>query len=257
MEHAKQVIFADYGVNVSLEAKNKDLLKFGRNRDMETAVATLMTLPNNIDNETYVATNIITTIVSDSASDTESVVIEGHTVSGSDFTFVTQTPTLNGTTPVLLVTGGSDLARCSRIYNNGTSDLVGTISVCETDTYTGTPGVPDTPAGVHCQIFAGKNQTEKASVTLDSTEYWVVTKIYCDMLTKLSSFAEIILEIRKFGKVFRQVATISCSASHPGLLEFQPYLIVSPNSDIRLRGVSDSALGRDVSGGIHGALLKA
>ena len=252
MEHAKQIIFADYGVNVSLEAKNKDLLKFGRNQDVQQDIATIMTLPVNIDNETYVATNLITSIISTSAADGETVTIEGHTVASNVFTFVSQTKTLTGQTVATL---GTALGRVTRIYNSDTTELAGVISVCEDDTYSS--GVPVTPAGVHCQIRAGQQQSEKASTTLSSSDYWVVTSFYADMLTKSAAFAEVALEVRLAGKVFRRVASISCSDAHRGNFDFKPYLIVPANSDIRLRGVSDAVGGRDVSGGIEGSLLKA
>ena len=253
IEHAKRVIFADYGVNVSLEAKNKDLLKFGRNRDTETEIATLMTLPDTVDNETYVATNLITSIISTSAADGETVTIEGHTVASNVFTFVSQTKTLTGQTVATL---GTALGRVTRIYNSDVTTLAGTISVCEDDTYSS--GVPDTAAGVHCQIFAGEQQSEKASTTLSSADYWVITSFYADMLSKSSgAFAEVDLEVRLASKVFRPVASISCSDTHRGSFEFKPYIIVPPNADIRLRAISDSGTGRDVSGGIEGSLLKA
>ena len=252
MEHAKQNIFADFGENVSLIAKNKDLLKFGRNQDVETAIATLMTLPDGIDNETYVSTNIITSIISSSGSDTNTVQIEGHTISGTDLTFVVQSATLTGQTVATL---GTPLARCTRVFNTSGTDMVGVIAVTEDDTYTA--GVPDTDAKVHLLVRAGENQSEKASTSISSVDYWVITHMNCDMLTKAASFAEVDLEIRLASKTFRVIADISCSDSHAGSINFLPYLIVPPNSDVRLRAISDSASGRDVDGEIHGVLLKA
>lgn len=252
MEHAKQIILADYGDSVSLESKNKDLIKFGRNTDVEQDKATLMCLPNNIDNETYVSSNIITSIISTDASDTETVTVEGHTLSGGNFTFVTQTLSLTGQTVATLAT---PLARCTRIFNADVTEIAGTISVTENDTYTS--GVPDTSSKVHCQIRAGEQQSEKCATTLSSSDYWVITGFYADMMTKSSAFAEVDLEIRLYGKVFRPIAHISCSNAHRGEIQFTPYVIVPPNSDVRLRAVSDSATGRDVAGVIKGALLTA
>ena len=251
MEHAKQVIFGDYAVNVSLEAKNKDLLKFGRHEDVQTTSTTLMTLPTGIYNETYVSTNIITSIISTSAADGETVAIEGHTISGGAFTFVSQSKTLTGQTVATL---GTALARVTRVYNNDTTELAGVVSVCENDTYAA--GVPNTAAGVHLQIRAGEQQSEKAATTLSSADYWVVTSFYADMLEKTAASADVDLEIQLAGKVFRPVASISCSENHRGVFEFKPYLIIPPNSDIRLRARA-SAANKDISGGIEGSLLKA
>lgn len=251
MEHAKQNIFADYAVRVSLEAKNKDLLKFGRSNQVQTSSSTLAILPTGIYNETYVASNLINSIISTDAGDTESVVIEGHTISGSDLTFVIQTVALTGQTVVALPT---PLARVSRVANVSATDLAGVVSVTETDTYAA--GVPVTPALVHLQIRAGKNQSEKGATSISSTDYWVVTRFYADMLEKTAASAEVILEVRQAGGVFRQVAAVSVSENHRASFEFKPYLVVPSNSDIRLVSVA-SAAGKDISGGIIGSLLKA
>ena len=251
IEHAKQVILADDSVSVSLEAKNKDLLKFGRHLDVQTTLTTLMTLPTNIYNETYVAANSITSLISTSASDTTTVTIEGHTISGSDLTFVVQTATLTGQTVVTLSTA---LARATRIYANAAVDLIGVISVCEDDTYSS--GVPQIPAGVHLQIRAGTNQSDKASTSISSVDYWIVTAVYADMLNKTAAFGEVDLEVRLEGGVFRTIADMGVSDSHSGRIEFKPYLIIPPNSDVRLRAAVGSN-GKDVSGGIEGVLMKA
>lgn len=250
IEHAKQVILADYSDAVSIEAKNKDLLKFGRSEFVQTTPTTLMTLPSGIYNETFVSTNAITSIVSDSTSDTTTVIIEGHTISSGDLTFVSQIATLTGQTAVTLTT---PLARVTRCYASGSTDLVGTISICENDTYTA--GVPNTPAGVHLQIRAGQNQSEKASTSLSSTDYWIVTRLYGDILEKTAAIAEIALEIRRPGNVFRKVTDFSVSTSGGSMRKYCPYIIIPPNSDIRLRAIA-SAANKIVSGGIGGVLAK-
>jgi hypothetical protein len=251
IQQAKRIILADYGDSVTLEAKNKNLLKFGRSQQVQTVSTSLMTLPSGTYNETYVASNLITSIISTSGSDTESVTVEGHTVSGGDFTFSTQTLNLTGQTVATLAT---PLARVTRAYNADSTELVGTVSVTEDDTYTS--GVPDTDSLVHLQIRAGEQQSEKASTTISSIDYWVVTSFYADMLEKTAASADVDLEIRLSGGVFRPVADISCSENHRGQFAFSPYLIVPPNADIRLRARA-SANGKDVSGGIEGVLLKA
>jgi len=251
IQQAVRNIHSDYGVRVSLEAKCKDLFKFGRNLSVTTAPATLMTLPDGVDHETYVSTNIITHIVSDNAGDTEPVVIEGHTIANGEFTFVVQTVTLTGQTAVALTT---PLARVSRAYANGSTDLVGAIYVHQSDTVTA--GVPQTDTQVHLMIRAGSNQSEKCSTTLSSTDYWVVTSFYGDVFSKQSgTFGQVDLGIRLAGKVFRQIADLSISDAHRGIHEFHPYLVIPANSDIRLTAISDSVTGRDLSGSIEGTLL--
>lgn len=250
LEHASRVIYAKYGVNVKTDNKNKDVLKFGRNHLVRTSSATVMTLPAGILNETYVSTNAITSVVSTSGSDTETITVEGHTVDGGgDFSFVSQTVTLTGQTAATL---GTALARCSRAYNSDTTELVGTISITQNDTYSS--GVPDTAAGVHCQILAPHQNSHKASTTVSSTDYLVVTEVYGDCLKKQATSADITLEVRLKGGVFLEKVTVSCSNNHAATRKFKPYIVVPPSSDIRLVSLADGA-GTDIVGGIEGVLM--
>jgi len=252
MEHAKQIILAEDGVSVSMEAKNKDILKFGRNKLVNTTKSTIMTLPIGIDNETYLSSDLITTVSSSSASDTHSVTIEGHTSpDGLVFTFVIQTITLTGQTQVTLAT---PLCRVSRLVNNSAVNSVGDIYVYETDT--ATAGVPATGSKVHLIVEAGLNNSEKAATTISSVDYWVITGFYGDCLEKTAAFGILHLEVRESGGVFVNKVDITTSTSVRGVHTFKPYLIVKPNSDIRLRASTNTA-GKDISGGIQGALLKA
>tara|TARA_R110000803_G_scaffold63443_1_gene124112 strand:- start:8200 stop:9273 length:1074 start_codon:yes stop_codon:yes gene_type:complete len=253
IEHAKRIIFADDGVSVTLEAKNKDLLKFGRNKLCNTSKSTLMTLPVGTDNEVLVATNIINSIISDDAGDTETVTVEGHTTADGGLTFasVTQQATLTGLTVKALTT---PLARVSRVVNNSSTDLTGNIYVTETDTYT--LGVPDTDNLVHLIVEAGLNNSEKGATTLANGDYWILQGFYSDCLEKTATFGTVHLEVRESGKTFINRIDISASRNHNAQHKFKPYVIVKPNSDIRLR-VSAGAAGKDFSGGIEGVLMKA
>ena len=251
IKHAKNIIFADDGVNVTLEAKNKDLLKFGRNKLVGVVKTTLMTLPTGTDNEVLPTTNAINSIISNNAGDTETVRVEGHTTAdgGLTFVFVAQNAILTGQTVVALTT---PLARVSRVVNVSATDLTGRVYVTETDTYTA--GVPDTNSKVHLIVEAGLNNSEKAATTLSSSDYWVVTGFYGDCLEKSANFGILHLEIRESGKTFSNKIDISATTNSRGNHEFKPYLIVKPNSDIRLRVTSGTA-NKDFSGGIQGALL--
>lgn len=251
VEHAIEIIKADDGVDVSLEAKNKDLLKFGRNKLVGVSKTTLMTLPTGTDNEVLLTANDINSIISNNAGDTETVRVEGHTTSdgGLTFVFVAQNAILNGQTVVPLAT---PLARVSRVVNVSATDLTGRVYVTETDTYTA--GVPDTDSKVHLIVEAGLNNSEKAATTLSNADYWVVTGFYGDCLEKTSNFGILHLEVRESGKTFSNKIDISATTNSRGNHEFKPYLIVKPNSDIRLRVTSGTA-SKDFSGGIQGALL--
>jgi hypothetical protein len=208
-----------------------------------------MTLPVGIDNETYVGTNIITHFSSSSASDTEIIKVEGHTVDGSgNFTFAVQTVTLVGQTKTALTT---PLARVTRVVNTGSTDLIGNIYIYQDDTVSA--GVPTTGAKVHLIVEAGLNNSEKASTTISSNDYWILTSFYGDCLEKTAAFGILHLEIREKGGVFVNKVDISCSTNARGVHEFKPYLVVPKNSDVRLR-CSASATNKDFSGGIQGLL---
>ena len=151
---AEHYILSTYGDNVSIHDKEKFLYKFGANPSVGTTRATLWYTGQDQANETYVAdnTNSIDTISSSSASDTEVVTIEGHTMSGGDKTFVVQTATLNGQNKVTL---GTALNRCTRVYHAGqsTTDLVGEIYVYEDTTITS--GKPTDTTKIHITVPAG------------------------------------------------------------------------------------------------------
>ena len=250
LQHAIANIKADYGDTVSAEAKNKDLLKFGRNQLIQTTKTTLMTLPTGIYNEVYLNSNSIDTMSSSLTTANALLQVEGHTVSGGVFTFVTQAATLNGRNKVTLTT---PLARCTKAYNNGSVDTSGTVYFYENTAIVA--GVPTDGNKVHLMIVAGLNNSEKASTTISNTDYYVVTEFYCDCLEKVATFGIVHLEVRLQGKVFRNVIDISANDTKDGRHEFHPYLVVPKNSDIRLR-VTASSNNKDFSGGFEGVLLK-
>lgn len=154
IKHAINLIYSTYGDRVSVDAKRKDLVKFGRNPAADTSAQTVW---NQGGNETYVSTNAIDSISSSSTSDTGTVSIEGHTISGSDLTFVVQSKTLTGQTKATLDT---PLARCTRVYNTGTADFVGDIvpsnhdvrMICTADT--GSTDVSASISGILAKVIS-------------------------------------------------------------------------------------------------------
>lgn len=243
-------IKANYGDDVSVGKKNKNLLKFGENPLVGTAKATLMDLPVGEVHETLIATNGITHISSNNAGDTEPVKVEGHTIDGSgNFTFVVQEITLVGQTKTALTT---PLARVTRVYNNGTTDLVGIVYVYEDDTVVS--GVPQTAAKIHLILTAGKNNSSKCATTISNQDYWIITDFTSQFIEKAAGYAEIHLEIREKGKVFLEKAHISISDGNPNAtLKFSPYIIAPKNSDVRLVATADGA-STYVGGSINGVL---
>lgn len=251
IQRAEALILDTYGDIVSVADKKKNLIKFGRSEQVQTATkTTLMTLPTGTFNETYVNSNLINKLSSSSTSDTQVLSIEGHTISGSNLTFVVQTLALTGRTQATLST---PLARMTRLRNAGSVDLVGNIYGHENDTVTN--GVPDTATKVHCMIRAGENGSEKASTSISATDYWIVTGIYGDVLEKTTSTAEIGFEVRQVGSVFIKEFDYSCANVSPDFRSAPPFVVVPKNSDVRLRALASGA-NTIVSGGIFGVLAK-
>jgi hypothetical protein len=240
--YAENEVATTYGQRVSVQRKGKQLNKFGRTINADNGVKTTVAeFQGTVVNETYVSTNIIDTIGSDSASDTEKITLEGHTIDSSgNLTFVVQNATLTGITPVPLAT---PLARATRAYVcKGTfaapaSALVGNVYVYDnTDGHT--LGVPDTAAATKLMITAGNNQSYKVATAISQFDYWFLTSIDVGIQrgSGASAHADIDLEFREIGGVWRpmgiemDVASNATTWSHH---EVAPYLIVPPNTDVR------------------------
>jgi hypothetical protein len=227
-------VYSTYGQRVSIDAKAKSLLKFGKSGNLSTN-AGLQTVWSVDGNETYISTNLIDSVVSSSASDTQEVTIEGHTIEGSGvdakFTFVVQTATLSGQTPVALTT---PLARTSRVNNNGSTEIVGVVAVYEDSAVTG--GVPNDVTKVHIDIPLGFQQSFKAATTFSNTDYFFLTGCYGAVSQKQTAAADFYIELREVGKSFRQIACLTASSSGGSFnIEFDPAIIIPRNADVRVR----------------------
>ena len=231
---AEREVQMTYGDVISIDKKAKSLIKFGKSGNL-TANNTLETIWTVGGNETYVTGNTIANISSSSTSDTEQVTIESHTVAGtgvnSVFTFVTQNVTLNGQNPVSLST---PVSRVSRVYNNGSSELVGRVVVYENTAVTG--GIPDDITKVHIDIPSGFQQSFKSATTFSSSDYFVLTGIYGSVSKKQAASVDFYLEERIAGKVFRQLGSFTASSEGgPFDIRFDPAIIIKKNSDVRFR----------------------
>tara|TARA_R110000796_G_scaffold78331_6_gene174745 strand:- start:770 stop:1846 length:1077 start_codon:yes stop_codon:yes gene_type:complete len=255
LQHAIQVAEQKYSVKLNAFTKNKDLLKFGRNANIQTTKTTLMTLQDGVFNESYISTNLIDTVSSSNASDTEVIVVEGHTIDGSgDFTFVSQSVTLNGRNKVVLST---PLARANRMVNDGSNNLLGSVYCYEDVSISN--GVPSDGTKTHCIIDIGFNNSEKAATTISKDDFFIVTEFYghsLELITALgnTAFGNIQFELREKGKTFISIIDKGVHSTGGNAdYQFKPYLIIPANSDIRLRGTANDN-GKDFSGGIQGVL---
>tara|TARA_S200002703_G_scaffold94758_1_gene81805 strand:- start:302 stop:1696 length:1395 start_codon:yes stop_codon:yes gene_type:complete len=222
-------IQATYGDYVSIDRKAKSLIKFGKSASLSTN--TLETVWSVGGNENYISTNDISFISSSSASDTQQITIEGHTISNGEFTFVVQTATLNGQNAVGLAT---DLARVSRIYNSDSTELVGRVVVYENATLSG--GIPTDATKIHIDIPAGFQQSFKAATTFSNTDYFIMTGFYGAVSAKVSAGVDFFVEIRESGKVFLPKGSFTASSSGGASdISLDPAIIVPKNADIRIR----------------------
>ena len=227
---AEREIEATYGDRVSIDRKAKSLVKFGRSAELgTTGLETVWTVGGD---EVYVSDNSISFISSSSASDTQQITVEGHTVDANgDFTFTIQTITLDGQTTVALDT---DLARVSRAYNSDSTELVGRVTVYENTTVVG--GVPSDATKIHIDIPQGFQQSFKAATTFSKDDYYLVTGFYGAVSAKQAGSVDFYVEIRDKGKVFLPKGCFTASSTGGSAdISLDPALIVPKNADIRVR----------------------
>jgi hypothetical protein len=226
---SEREIQSTYGDVVSIDRKAKSLLKFGKSAEL--TANTLETVWTVGGNEAYISDDGITHISSSSASDTQEIRVEGHTISGDDLTFVVQLVTLSGQTPVALNTG---VARISRISNNSGTELVGRVVAYE-DTATSN-GVPTDETKIHIDIPLGFQQSFKAATSFSKEDYYVMTGFYGAVSAKQSAAVDFYIEVKKPNGVFLQTACFTASSTGGNSdISLDPAIIVPKNSDVRVR----------------------
>lgn len=232
---AEREVYNAYGVDVSIDAKAKSLLRFGKTGTMTLLSQTVWTLGNH---ENYLSSNLITHVSSSSALDNQLIKLECHTVDGNgDFTFVVQFVTLDGQNKVALTT---PVARVSSANNANTHDLVGRVYVYEDTTIVA--GVPTDLTKVHIDIPAGKNQSFKAATTFDKETYAFVTQGFGGVGNKQAANVEFQLEFRPKGGVFQAGASIVAGSNSGGfVVDLDPVAIIPANADLRVTAISDNA----------------
>ena len=216
-------IEAQYSDTVSIWDKAKSLLKYGGNPDLDVAVSE--TIWNTGGNETLKTANDIDIVVSTDAGDTQEIVIEGHTISGNDLTFVTQTLTLNGTTNVSLTT---PLARVNRLYNNDSTDFAGVITV------------EDNGTSVNLTVDGTKNenQSRKCQTAISQFDYYIITQMSGGIVGNISANVAFKFQIAPVGGVWRTVREFNSNIYTE--IPVVPHIIVPPNHDVRMLGTSDT-----------------
>ena len=260
-------IYGDYGDMVSILSKNKALSKFGRtDNTVSSTKVTIGGFPDTINNETLETTNVIDAVISTSASDTETLVIEGHTIDANGLlTFAIQDVVLTGQTKAALTT---PLARATRAYvKNGTfaspaSDLVGRVSIYDDTGGQSAGGVPNTDSAVKLQIRGdlGRNQSEKCATAISNNDYWLIREAHCAIASNAAGTvnADIEIEIKQLGGVWRPVgieASLRAGSQSFTTIDLYPIIVVPPNSDVRMV-VTATANDVSASGRMEGLLAK-
>lgn len=232
---AEREVYNMYGDVVSIDAKAKSLMRFGKTGQMTLNEQTVWTLGNH---EHYLTNNLITHISSSSALDTQLIRLECHTIDGDgNFTFVVQTIQLQGRTKLALPT---PVARVSSANNVNSHDLVGHVYVYE-DTAV-TAGVPVDMTKAHIDIPVGKNQSFKAATTFDYETYAFVTMGFGGVGNKQTANVEFELQVRPKGGVFQSgSAIVAGSASGNFNVSLDPVAIVPKNADLRVIARSDNS----------------
>lgn len=255
--------FRSYGLRCDEFAKGKSLRKFGRTANADAGIkTTVATYQGAVVNETYAATNSVDSIVSDSASDTGLVTVEGHIVTDGKMSFIVQTANLNGTTPVALST---PLFRSDRTYRTpGTfaspaTELQGNIAVYDSTEATGvTAGVPDVASATKAFIPAGRQQTYECRGSISNSDIFMITQVGCSInRSNQTSNVDFDIEYRPLGGVWLPIGlemSLRTASNNSIYLPQGPYPIIPRNSDFRMVATSDTN-DTTVTGHIYGILL--
>lgn len=194
----------------------------------------------------YSTSAAIDTISSSNAGDAVDVEIQGL---ADDWTFVSQTVTLNGQSKVTLPT---PLRRAFRMKNAGASDIAGNVYCYEDTAITG--GVPNDSTKVRAIIENGNNQTLMAVYTVPEGKTGYIRSFFAagantGFLTTGAS--EIKLFARDFGGVFRLRHDTAISASPYQHTYVEPEGPFPEKTDIEMRanttiGASAISAGFDI-----------
>jgi len=227
-------INSDDSVEVSVQEKAKSLNLYGKNASIASGTAETVWVTGGT--ETYLTANSITDVVSANAGDTQDVIIEGYTYSAPNFTYVSQTATLNGTSAVTLTTA---LCRAERVYNNDNTDFAGVVTVLIN--------------GGATHLTTIGNQSQKCQTTTASTDYFIITSASFTVDRGAAAKVDFEIEVRESLKMFRTL--YGCTVSDTGGTYdkvFDIPIIVPPNSDVRIIATSNATCA--VKASLHGYL---
>lgn len=237
MAYAERKVLKEYGVSVSIMDTLRSLNKFGLNPAIGTSFETVW---QSGDDETYVTTNAIDSISSSSAADTQTVTIDGFTVSGTGtsqkFMRVQQTATLDGQTRVALTT---PVARVERQQlPAGATALAGTTYIYENTAIVA--GVPSDLTKVHLTVTPTYQQSQKAAFTIANGEFFFLTDIGGGVTQKTNAAGLMAFQTRPPGGAFRTRFNIPVAQGFANHNFRMGTFIIPRNHDVRFRAISST-----------------
>ena len=251
LNHALEVI---YGINGdSCLIKNKDLVKFGGNTSVGTTEKTLMGLQGSEVRETYATTNSVDSLICTDDTFTGNIKIEGHYLSGTDKVFHVQTIAATGQTRAALT---QPLCRATRAYIPGSTGFAtpaSDVAYIYDSTVATTPasGVPNVASATKLILDGYENTSAKAATTISFQDYAIITKLTFSCRKKANADVTLRFRTRTGTNVFRTKTAplyLATDAAQSLVVNFLPYLIIEPNSDIELTALG-STTGITVTGG--------
>lgn len=256
VKHAIDRIKNEYGDVVSVEKKAKDLIRFGLNTNVGTTRSTLWYTGQDELNETYVAgnSNSIDTLSCSNAGSDQELIVEGHYYDNNIRIFTKQIVKQNGQSKVQL---SRSLNRVTRAYHAGRTEtnLIGETYIYEDTAISA--GKPTDTEKIHLTLPSGENQSQKASTSLSSSDYWIVTGFSAGYAEKSgSNIADVRLEVRRKGEVYRPISKgLIIRTGDDSIRDFIPYIVIPKESDIRLTALASTS-GQSINGDIFGFLAK-
>ena len=198
--------------------------KFGQNNDLNSTTFEDIWDGGGLYSYPADGTAPITKVDSSSASDTNTVEVQGLDIDGN---LVVQTATLTGTTPVTLTT---PLWRVFRMKNNSDTDYVGTVQC-----------VNDADDATYAQIAIGNNQTLMALYTIPAgkTGYLVHGSAAISDNNRAVAASGRFLA-RPYGGVFQLKETFGLTDSSPYQHKYYLPFKAPEKTDIRVQCKGDA-----------------
>ena len=203
--------------------------KYGKNPDIDSA-----SVPEDIWGgggiytgfplTTLETLEVLSTSADDAASGTGARTV---TITGldGDYNIITETVTLNGTTPVA-TTKQFRRAHTMRTVTAGSNGVnAGVITVRHSST----------ESNVFLAMQIGTNQTNNSGYTIPAGYTGYIRRVTCNVKSNTATYVEGALWIRQFGEVFRQRRPFSANLDNSLIDEIYGGIVLPEKSDVVIR----------------------